>query len=61
VWAVKTLMKLVNNATKPEPAVRDLSGTSANLQARVVAGEHCSEGKQQWSEVVCNLGQHYPA
>ena len=38
VWAVKTLMKLVNNPTKPEPVVRELGSTDYGRQARVVAG-----------------------
>lgn len=38
VWAVKTLMKLVNNGTKPEPAVRQLGSTAYSRQARVIAG-----------------------
>jgi hypothetical protein len=38
VWAVKTLMKLVNNATKPEPTVRQLGGTGPDAKARVITG-----------------------
>jgi hypothetical protein len=39
VWAVKTLMKLVNNDTKPEPVVRDLSNGVSGWQSQSGAGE----------------------
>lgn len=35
---MKTLMKLVNNDTKPEPVVRDLSNGVSGWQAQAVEG-----------------------
>lgn len=38
---MKTLLKLVNNDTKPEPVVRDLSNGVSGRQAQVAAGGEC--------------------